>query len=132
MSDSISGASDEQARGIQEINRAITQMDQVTQTNAATSEQAASASEELSAQADQMKSVVNRLSLVIRGKSISASEIVQKPREAVIMKMTKTKSESKVIPIKKTPKLQIEPTVTKMVSGSDMVPAEDDARFHDI
>ncbi|RYZ58311.1 MAG: methyl-accepting chemotaxis protein, partial [Proteobacteria bacterium] len=49
MSHSISTASDEQARGISEITKAVTQLDQMTQQNAAVSEQTASAAEELSA-----------------------------------------------------------------------------------
>ncbi|RYG57264.1 hypothetical protein EON80_28470, partial [bacterium] len=67
MVQSISGASDEQSRGIDEINRAIIQLDQVTQSNAATSEEAASASEELSAQAGHMKVAVNGLMRIVRG-----------------------------------------------------------------
>lgn len=132
MSDSIAGASDEQARGIQEINRAIIQMDQVTQSNAAASEQAAASSEELSAQAGQMKSVVNKLSLVIRGKEISGIATLQNFKETDIMKKAVPKSHSKIIRIKSPSKSVTVRGPIKMVSGSDIVPAEDDTRFHDI
>ena len=47
----ISAAADEQNRGIGQINEAITQLDQVTQQNAALVEESAAASDSLSAQA---------------------------------------------------------------------------------
>lgn len=70
----ISTAGAEQTQGIQEITRAMSQLDQVTQTNAATSEEAASAAEELSAQADSLRSVVGVLIQTIRGESASADQ----------------------------------------------------------
>ncbi len=48
----ISNAAKEQDIGLSQINTAMTELDQVTQTNAATSQEMASASEELSGQAD--------------------------------------------------------------------------------
>lgn len=54
----IAAASAEQANGIEQLNKAVAQMDGVTQANAAKSEQAASASQQLYAQADQMKAIV--------------------------------------------------------------------------
>ena len=57
----IAAASQEQAQGIDQVNTAMTQMDKVTQQNAANAEESASASEELSAQAEQMNSVVGEL-----------------------------------------------------------------------
>ena len=57
----ISAASAEQAQGIEQVNTAVAQMDQVTQSNAANSEEAASASEELSAQARELNEMVQVL-----------------------------------------------------------------------
>jgi methyl-accepting chemotaxis protein len=57
----IAAASKEQAKGIEQVNSAVTQMDNVTQQNAANAEESASASEELSAQAEQMRSLVGDL-----------------------------------------------------------------------
>ncbi|ALU90797.1 methyl-accepting chemotaxis protein [Herbaspirillum rubrisubalbicans] len=54
----ISAASSEQSKGIDEINHAIAQMDQVTQQNAALVEQAAAASQSLQAQARKLSGVV--------------------------------------------------------------------------
>jgi len=55
----ISAASHEQSTGIEEINRAITQMDEVTQQNAALVEEAAAAAQSLQDQAGRLTQVVS-------------------------------------------------------------------------
>ncbi len=57
----IAAASGEQANGIEQLNKAVSEMDNVTQSNAAKSEETASASQQLYAQADQMKAIVLEL-----------------------------------------------------------------------
>ncbi len=57
----IAAASNEQAEGIEQVNRAVTEMDKVVQGVAASAEESASASEEMSAQAEQMKGFVGGL-----------------------------------------------------------------------
>jgi methyl-accepting chemotaxis protein len=57
----IATASTEQSQGIGQINTAVTQMDKVTQSNAATAEETASASEELSSQAQALKEELSQL-----------------------------------------------------------------------
>ncbi|TSK04969.1 MAG: HAMP domain-containing protein [Geobacter sp.] len=59
----ISAASIEQSSGIEQVNTAITQMDDVTQQNAALVEEAAAAAESLEEQAQQLVSVVARFTL---------------------------------------------------------------------
>jgi len=59
--DGVKTGSDEQARGIEQISRAITQMEKVTQSSAANAEEAASSSQELSTQAGSLKQVVEEL-----------------------------------------------------------------------
>jgi methyl-accepting chemotaxis protein len=54
----ISAASEEQSDGIEQVNRAVTQMDSVTQQNAALVEQAAAAAASLEEQTRQLKGVV--------------------------------------------------------------------------
>ncbi len=63
----VSQATVEQSRGIEQINLAITQMDKITQSNAANSEEAASASEELSSQAEELRALVHVLEGIIGG-----------------------------------------------------------------
>lgn len=55
----IASASSEQASGIDEINKAVVQMDEMTQQNAALVEEAAAAAESMSSQASQLISRVN-------------------------------------------------------------------------
>jgi len=68
----ISAASDEQAKGVEQINQGMTQMDKVTQENAANAEESASASEELNAQAEELKVVVGELQTIVSGRAASA------------------------------------------------------------
>ncbi len=65
--DEIAAASQEQALGIAQINKAVAEMDTVTQRTTASAEEAASASEELTARAEQMRGYVNDLATVIDG-----------------------------------------------------------------
>ena len=69
----ISAAVEEQSRGIDQINIAVSQMDKVTQQNASNAEESASASEELNAQAEQMKLIVNELTQLVEGAKNSSS-----------------------------------------------------------
>ena len=64
---SISAASREQAQGIQHINSATSEMDKVTQSNAASAEESASAAEELDAQAASLKDMVGKLRQLVGG-----------------------------------------------------------------
>jgi methyl-accepting chemotaxis protein len=59
----IAAASAEQATGIDEIGKAVTQMDDVTQQNAALVEEAASAAESLQSQAEQLANRVSEFKL---------------------------------------------------------------------
>jgi hypothetical protein len=63
--DEVSVASRQQAQGIDQVTQAISQMEKVTQTTAATAEESAAASEELNAQAEQSMSVVARLDALV-------------------------------------------------------------------
>jgi methyl-accepting chemotaxis protein len=66
----IAAASQEQAQGINQVNTAVSQMDKITQQNAANAEESASASEELSAQATVMNEIVNELAMLVGGKAL--------------------------------------------------------------
>jgi hypothetical protein len=63
----IATASREQSQGIDQVNTAVTQMDKVTQSNAAAAEESASASEELNAQARTLKDAVGDLLALVEG-----------------------------------------------------------------
>lgn len=61
----IAAASREQAQGIEQVNRAMSEMDKVTQKNAANAEESASASEEMNAQAAQMRDFVAEIAVLV-------------------------------------------------------------------
>ncbi|HEX9117463.1 MAG TPA: methyl-accepting chemotaxis protein, partial [Anaerolineae bacterium] len=59
--DEVNLGSQEQTRGIEQIRKAIVQMEQVTQKTAASAEESASAAEQLNAQSEAVKDIVERL-----------------------------------------------------------------------
>jgi methyl-accepting chemotaxis protein len=65
----IAAASDEQARGIEQITTAVSDMDNVTQQNAANAQESSSSSEEMYSQAGYLKKTVARLVALVGGSS---------------------------------------------------------------
>jgi methyl-accepting chemotaxis protein len=63
----VASASKEQTQGIEQVNIAVSQMDKVTQSNAAGAEESASAAEELNAQAESLKGSVADLLKMVNG-----------------------------------------------------------------
>ena len=61
----VNQGSQEQTRGIEEVAKAVLQMQQVTQTTAAGAEESAAAAEELNAQSATLKNVVERLTAMM-------------------------------------------------------------------
>nr|BFD63635.1 hypothetical protein BdHM001_23160 [Bdellovibrio sp. HM001] len=83
LNNEIAAASKEQSDGIMQISKAMNQLDQVTQVNAASSEEAAASAEELSAQSENMTLVIQELVAVVKGGQTSVSPYqgeVAKPR----------------------------------------------------
>ncbi len=71
--ENVSQASGEQSRGVSEINTAVAQLDNVTQSNAANAEESASASEELSGQARELNVMVQVLAAIVNGGNANSS-----------------------------------------------------------
>ncbi|MCK4624599.1 MAG: hypothetical protein KAV00_04755, partial [Phycisphaerae bacterium] len=76
----IAAASNEQAQGIEQINVAVGQMDQVTQASAANAEESAAAAEELNAQAEELRNMAGAFDL--SNVSASKSSARAKPKAA--------------------------------------------------
>jgi methyl-accepting chemotaxis protein len=76
----ITAASSEQSQGIEQVNTAITQMDDVTQQNAALVEEAAAAAESMEEQAQLMTQLISTFRIVKRGHVASTASL---PRLAV-------------------------------------------------
>ncbi|MBM3302939.1 MAG: hypothetical protein FJY85_23710, partial [Deltaproteobacteria bacterium] len=76
----IAAASNEQARGIEQINKAVAEMDEVVQHNSANAEESSSAAEEMNAQALQMRDYVKDLTVLLGGKKadgVSSAEALR-------------------------------------------------------
>ncbi len=73
--DEIASASTEQAQGIDQVNRAVSEMDKVVQQNAAHAEQSAAAAGEMNAQAREMKTFVNELLVLVEGAGTVGDEM---------------------------------------------------------
>jgi methyl-accepting chemotaxis protein len=76
----IATASNEQTQGIGQVTTAVSQMDKVTQSNAAGAEESASASEELSSQAEMMREAVRGLKQLVGGTTSEPVQAVKTPK----------------------------------------------------
>ncbi len=61
----IARASNEQAKGVEQVNAAVAQMDRVTQSNAASAEESSSAAEQLTSEAHNVRQMVNDLVIIV-------------------------------------------------------------------
>ena len=73
--DEVEASSKEQAQGIEQISKAVAQMEEVTQRSAASAEETASASEELNAQSQALMAVVGNLQAMAGTGGNSHSEL---------------------------------------------------------
>ncbi|MCP4748587.1 MAG: methyl-accepting chemotaxis protein [Desulfobacteraceae bacterium] len=94
----IAAASNEQAQGIGQVNIAVSEMDKITQQNAANAEESASAAEEMSAQAEHMKGLVGDLlqligtdknDLALSGHSLKNKAAYQEKEHALLSNQQK-------------------------------------------
>lgn len=125
--------------GVQEITKAMNMLDQVTQTNTASSEESASAAEELSAQATSLKGVVDLLVVTIKGGDRyqvgSSLRHETAPSNVVSIKAAPkhTASARPSMPKTHAPKtktVHLSAPVKKAVGGS--LPLGNDPRFEDV
>ncbi|WP_404424160.1 methyl-accepting chemotaxis protein [Nibricoccus sp. IMCC34717] len=78
----IAVASQEQSQGIDQVARAVSDMDQVTQANAATAEETSAAATELSNQAAQLKEIIGELNNMVGGAGVALGEEVDSGEHA--------------------------------------------------
>ena len=77
--DEVNLGSQEQSRGIEQISKALGQMDQVTQGTAASAEQSASASQEMSAQAEALHHIVATLRSLVGSDGYQSESVGVQP-----------------------------------------------------
>ena len=129
MVEEISLASEEQDRGIKEINKAIAQLDQVTQENSLASQQSTRSSNSLSQQAGMLRSMASTLLNVVEGHTLE-TKINNEPFGQELRNQTVLR---KIIPIGKSKPSKHE--ITRSVNSSSAasaVPSEHDPRFEDV
>ncbi len=123
----ISAASSEQSQGIGQVNVAVTEMDKVTQQNAATAEESASASEELNAQAEELKNFVVDLAAMVGGNAAVSTRGGRHPadrsRTAMLARPEPRKSPAVVKKPAKTKSLALRPS--REVKPDDVIPMDE-------
>jgi methyl-accepting chemotaxis protein len=117
----ISTASQEQAKGVHEITKAVAQLDQVTQQNTVNSAESSSAANALANQAEELNQFVSQLELTIKGSASNQDhsifrEASVKPKTLIKAPMPKTVVQKKII------------DTNKDYSG---LPLNDDRRFEE-
>jgi methyl-accepting chemotaxis protein len=118
----IAAASDEQARGIEQVNTAVTEMDKVTQQNAANAQQSASSSEEMLSQAGWMKEMVTELVSLVGGSDSSTKESSTKTGPSL-----REKIRSKIVqPNKNDYHNEMSPPREEETRPEQLIPLEDD------
>jgi methyl-accepting chemotaxis protein/methyl-accepting chemotaxis protein-1 (serine sensor receptor) len=90
--DEVNLGSQEQARGLDQISKSISQMEQVTQKNAAGAEESAAAGEQLSAQSEALRELVSRLTELVGGASTGRSFTAAPPAKAHFRAASPTRS----------------------------------------
>jgi methyl-accepting chemotaxis protein len=116
----IAAASNEQALGIEQVNTAVASMNQVTQQNAANSEESASASEELSSQAAELANMVNEFKLSVGNSGgMGARRSLPPPRP-------QQRPAVAALPNKSATATAIASKSAKAVKSSEVIPLDDD------
>jgi methyl-accepting chemotaxis protein len=124
----ITAASDEQARGISQINVAVTQMNQVTQANAANAEESASASEEMSGQAETMNDLVDQMKVVVNGVSgneMRAHKTHSIGNAAATLKISAKLASKPAAPLKNKATAPTMHKLSKSVNPEHVIPLDD-------
>ena len=150
----ITRASQEQAMGIDQVNKAMTQMDQVTQAAAANSEESSSAAEELASQAQELTSLVGQFQITgrdprTRVMTVASRQPISRAAARPAPRAQGKPSRSSVVPVGTARKLgsvfqrvsnatSVRPPPpmhkngdTQRQSAEDIIPLDDDPEFRD-
>lgn len=124
----IAAASNEQAQGIEQVNKAVADMDKITQQTAANADESASASEGMNAQAEQMKGFVKQLVSLIGGKVKSKTVSGQ---DSIVTNKSKAIIHKGLPNIAKKTKVKELAVREAKEAGSDRVISMDEGEFKD-
>jgi methyl-accepting chemotaxis protein len=119
----ISVASNEQAHGIQEVTKAMSQLDQVTQQNTAVANESSVMSAQLNKQAEDLTGIIQQLLMIVEGKE---STVVNTHQQV----QNNENNNGNVVRMPKQQKSNQGPM--KKAVGQSNVPDRDDDRFEDV
>jgi methyl-accepting chemotaxis protein len=122
--DQVSEASREQAQGLDQVSGAISRMESVTQTTAASAEESAAASEELAAQAESVLHSVRSLEHLIVGRSSDPIEPASPEAHSSPSPQPLRPPRHPVVVHLPSPKQTDSPS-----NGADLIPFDDDESF---
>jgi methyl-accepting chemotaxis protein len=134
MAEEIASASQEQSQGIGEINKAMGQLDQVTQQNASTSVVVSDSAEKLSAQAETMRGAVYQLVGTVDGEG----SLQGKKPAGVLRRDSASQSREngtgKILHFRAAGTRQSEELRQRLksASGDGTVPEQNDSRFEEV
>lgn len=130
LAQEISSASKEQSQGVGEINKAMGQLDTVTQQNAATSHDVANSAESLSKESRVLRSAVDELIVAIYGVKDSTNNskkpTIKSDEPAInnVVNFKNTRKNNEVV-------AKSSQTVIKKAAGDDLVPDRNHTGFQD-
>lgn len=122
----VAAASREQVQGIDQVNKAMTQVETVTQQNAAGAEESASAAAELNAQAGSMRQIVLEFSELVNGTTASLeAELKRAEAQGNLTPYIQTARSLKTVPQNQS---RVEPATrkTQVISPEEVIPLDQD------
>jgi methyl-accepting chemotaxis protein len=94
----IAAASREQSTGIEQVNQAVTQMDQVVQANAAQTEEMSSTAQALAEQAGRLQELVGRFKVAGYGVGV-ARPTLSAPPPPIVRRVAVKRAGAKPVPV---------------------------------
>ncbi len=111
----IAAASAEQFHGIEEVNRAVAEMDKIVQQNAADAEESAGNSYEMNAQIRHIRCMIDDLSALVHGISEKHPQMIEELRKP---------EKTEIKPLPKSPSKRIEHEKPKLPKHADAKPMQ--------
>ena len=132
----IAVASQEQSRGIEQVNTAVAEMDKVVQTAASNAEESSSAAEELASQSEELSSLVQRFELDRDNRTASrrhapAAKEAASPRRAAMHPATIPPPRRGAVIVNRAKRPNGANGTTHKPSPEDLIPLEKDPEFQD-
>ncbi|HEV8312843.1 MAG TPA: methyl-accepting chemotaxis protein, partial [Burkholderiaceae bacterium] len=119
----ITAASSEQSSGIGQVNTAVTQLDQMTQQNAALVEESAAAAESLKEQANKLTSVVSNFRIAATQEAPALAVVAAHGEAHPVAKQAIQRAQQAAVPVAAAPKKAAPPTLTRAAPVAAATPA---------